>query len=262
MGSVYAECTAPLSQASLAWAGALAAGTESVVSHVTAARLWGLRTPSDPEVHVIAPRDSRLQVTGLRTHRVALAESEMCRLDGIVITTTIRTVLDCTLWLGEEAGRALLVDAVQRRLLVLDDVRTALRLMGQRHGLSRAWSIVADLSGGAHSEAEVRAHKILAAAGIRGWEANVAVHDLDGLVGVVDLLFEEAKVVVEIDGRAYHSDDLAFQRDRVRQNRLVAAGYTVLRFTWDDVVNNPDRLVALVRTAVAGTPAWVRPRRA
>jgi very-short-patch-repair endonuclease len=78
------------------------------------------------------------------------------------------------------------------------------------------------------------------------------VSDADGLIGIVDVLFDEARVVVEIDGRAYHSDDVAFQRDRTRQNRLMRAGYLVLRFTWDDVVARPDEIVALVRHALDG----------
>jgi very-short-patch-repair endonuclease len=73
------------------------------------------------------------------------------------------------------------------------------------------------------------------------------VHDGDGLIGIVDLMFEGAKLVIEIDGHAYHSDDIAFQRDRSRQNRLVRAGYTILRFTWDDVVHRPGEVAESVR---------------
>ena len=186
----------------------------------------------------------------------------MAVIDGIPCTSLLRTLLDCLLWLPEEAGRGMAVDALRRGLVSVDGLRTALRNTGQRHGLSRAWSVVADVGAGAHSEAEVRVHDVFRRAGVGGWTANTPVLDDDGLIGIVDVLFADACVIVEIDGRAYHSDDIAFQRDRTRQNRLIGAGYRVLRFTWDDVVARPDVVVALVRQALdargAGTQQQMR----
>jgi len=251
LGSVYADRSAPLTAVSLARAAALAAGAGANVSHVTSGVLWDLRVPDDPEAHVIVDPQRRLRIPGLRSHRVELAETEMAVVDGIPCTTLLRTMLDCLLWLPEEAGRTMAVDALRRGLVTVEDLRTTLRRSGQRHGLSRAWSVVADISAGAHSEAEVRVHRLLRRGGIVGWTANAPVHDADGLIGYIDLLFDEAMVTVEIDGRAYHSDDVAFQRDRTRQNRLIRAGYHVLRFTWDDVVARPEQFVQLLRDALA-----------
>jgi hypothetical protein len=251
LGSVYADRSAPLTAVSLARAAALAAGTGASVSHVTSGVLWDLKVPRDPEAHVIVDPERRLRIPGLRTHRLPLAESEMAVIDGIPCTSLLRTILDCLLWLPEEAGRAMTVDALRRGLVSVDQLRTALRHTGQRHGLSRAWAVIAEIGAGAHSEAEVRVHSVFRRAGVGGWEANAPVFDVDGLIGIVDLLFAAARLVVEIDGRAYHSDEIAFQRDRTRQNRLIAAGYRVLRFTWDDVVRRPDHVLAAVRQALA-----------
>jgi hypothetical protein len=252
LGSVYADRSAPLSAVSLARAAALAGGAGASVSHVTAAVLWDLKAPRDPEAHVIVDPERRLRIAGLRPHRLELSESEMAVVDGIPCTSLLRTMVDCLLWLPEEAGRAMAVDALRRGLVSVDHLRTALRHTGQRHGLSRAWSVVADIGAGAHSEAEVRVHHLFRRAGVGGWIANAPVSDGDGLIGIVDVLFAESRVIVEIDGRAYHSDDVAFQRDRTRQNRLIGVGYRVLRFTWDDVVARPDEVVAQVRRALAG----------
>lgn len=252
LGSVYTVSTTGLSSASLAWAAALGTGTETIVSHSTAARLWDLVVPPDPEVHVIAPRDSRLRITGVRAHRVGIEDREITRVAGVVCTSLERTAIDCLLWLPEEFGRALMTDALQRRVLDVETVRVALRRTGQRHGLARAWAVLADVSAGAHSEAEVLAHRILRKAGITGWAANVEVFDGMGLIGIVDVLFGPARLVLEIDGRAHHSDEGAFQRDRSRQNRLVAAGYRVIRFTWDDLVRRPDDVARVVRAMLAG----------
>ena len=67
---------------------------------------------------------------------------------------------------------------------------------------------------------------------------------------VADVLFREARVVVEVDGWAAHSDREAFERDRQRQNVLVNAGYVVLRFTWRDLTEREPTVVAQIREAV------------
>jgi hypothetical protein len=171
--------------------------------------------------------------------------------DQVLCTSLDRTVTDCMLWLPEEAGRALVVDAIRRRLVSVESVRSGLLAVGQRHGLARAWSVLRDVEHRPFSEAEVRAHRVLGRAGVAGWTANAPVYDEEGLIGVVDVRFDDVPLVIEIDGRAHHTDDDAFQRDRSRQNRLARAGYTVLRFTWDDVVSRPAELVQSVRDTVA-----------
>ncbi len=66
-----------------------------------------------------------------------------------------------------------------------------------------------------------------------------------------DFLFEASRVVVEVDGFAYHSDAEAFNRDRTKQNALILARYVVLRFTWLDLTEYPDRVIAEVRRATS-----------
>jgi very-short-patch-repair endonuclease len=55
------------------------------------------------------------------------------------------------------------------------------------------------------------------------------------------------RLAIEIDGWAYHSDVDRFQRDRRRQNVLVALGWTVLRFTWADLTQRPGYVTAAIR---------------
>lgn len=247
LGSVYADRSSHLNHASLARAAVLAAGTNGVASHTTAARLWDLDVPPDPDVHVIIDPRRRLTVPGLRVHRIRVSEAEMCSRKGILTTRLDRTVADCLLWLPEEAGTALATSVLQRQVLTVGEMRRALHLAGQRHGSPRAWAILASVGLDARSNAEVRFHELLRRGGVGGWRANVDVRDGDGFIGCVDVLFDEVSLVIEVDGRAYHSGDEAFQRDRERQNRLVRNGYTVLRFTWDDIVRRPDRVLAEVR---------------
>ena len=87
-------------------------------------------------------------------------------------------------------------------------------------------------------------------AGEGGWSgrepryANVRVAGHE-----VDVLWPDAKLVVEVDGYAFHSTRAAFERDRRRDGELQAAGYRVLRLTWRQLADEPEAVVAsLART--------------
>ncbi len=88
-------------------------------------------------------------------------------------------------------------------------------------------------------------HRALLAAGISDWRANVELVIL-GRTFRPDLVFDDVKLIVEIDGFAYHSGRDAFERDRQRQNLLTGAGWTVLRFTWRQVYDNPAEVVTQI----------------
>ncbi len=97
-----------------------------------------------------------------------------------------------------------------------------------------------------HSEAERVTHRRLLAAGISDWRANADLV-INGRTVRPDLTFDEVKLIVEIDGFAYHGDRDAFERDRQRLNLLTAAGWTVLRFTWRQIHDDPAAVVAQIK---------------
>lgn len=81
-----------------------------------------------------------------------------------------------------------------------------------------------------------------------------AVIRSDGrFVARVDFLWEEAKLVVEVDGMAKYQEAGALRDEKRRQNELVALGYTVLRFTWSDIVGRPDYVLAQVTAMIKTT---------
>jgi very-short-patch-repair endonuclease len=67
----------------------------------------------------------------------------------------------------------------------------------------------------------------------------------------VDVAFQAAWVAIEVDGLAFHTDSEAFHNDRVRQNAIALAGWQVLRFTWLDLFEYPDRVIATIRRAIS-----------
>ncbi len=90
------------------------------------------------------------------------------------------------------------------------------------------------------SPAERGYHDLFDQHGITGWVANQPIR-LGEARYVPDIMFKPERLIIEIDGREFHSDRATFESDRKRQDELVKAGWTVLRFTW----------------AMLDEPAWV-----
>lgn len=123
--------------------------------------------------------------------------------------------------------------------------RVQLRNKG-RYGSPAARLLLQAAADGARSAAERRLVKLLRDAGVVGWRTNYPV------VGYkIDVGFPTARVAVEVDGWAFHSDAKAFQIDRQRQNAIALAGWQVLRFTWLDLTEQPQRVIASIRHAIS-----------
>jgi very-short-patch-repair endonuclease len=84
-------------------------------------------------------------------------------------------------------------------------------------------------------------------ASLAGWRANQRVAGYG-----VDFVFRTAKLAIEVDGFAFHTDAEVFQRDRKKQNAIALAGYQVLRFTWLDLTEYPERVIAEISRAICG----------
>ncbi|MDP9397970.1 MAG: DUF559 domain-containing protein [Actinomycetota bacterium] len=111
--------------------------------------------------------------------------------------------------------------------------------------------LVRRASSGTRLEGEQVLLRLLRGSRLSGWEVNPLVYDARGLIGEVDVAFVAARVAIEVDGLAWHVDADRFQRARTKQNRLVAAGWVVLRFTWQDLTQRPDEVIARIAAAVA-----------
>lgn len=112
-------------------------------------------------------------------------------------------------------------------------------------GRPSALSLLQECDGRSQSPIESVARVTLRRGGLRV-EAGVPIAG----VGLVDLLVE-GRVVVELDGFAYHSGRREYREDRRRDRELLAQGYLVLRFTWEDVMRDPGEVVRAVRAALA-----------
>lgn len=177
---------------------------------------------------------------------------------GLVVAHPAYVVVDLLRFLDHDAAAAVGRSALQRRTATLDFLAERRAALGRLAGARQLGLVIEELYEGTHAESERRFVALLREAGVGGWRANHPVR-----VGArryfLDVAFPDARLAIEIDGRAHHSSAVAFQNDRRRQNDLVAAGWTVLRFTWDDLVNRPHDVVARILAAL-GSPqrtVWV-----
>jgi very-short-patch-repair endonuclease len=216
----------------------------------SAARQHGLDSPLSAPC-VVVPPDRHIRRAGVVVLRDELPDSDVQFRGAALVTTVRRTVFDGLRLLGDQAAERWLDRALQQGWTTLDDLSHRVRWSCGRHGAPRLARLVAAAACGARSRAERILVGILRGCGIPGWRYNVRVTLPGRQTVVVDAALLDIRLAIEVDGRAWHTDVERFQRDRTRQNLLVAAGWTVLRFTWEDLCYRPDEVARRVRETVA-----------
>ncbi|MEJ2861333.1 type IV toxin-antitoxin system AbiEi family antitoxin domain-containing protein [Actinomycetospora flava] len=231
----------------------LSLGPDATLVGPSAAWWWGLRDdpPARPTVAVPPERRPRPR-DDVDVLRRRIADAERTRVSGIAVTTRALTVLDAAAALGLDEGARVADRALQRGAVTVDSLRAAHRRTSGRRGAPVGAELIALADDGARSWAERELHRRMVAGGLTGWRANTGIA-LPGFGrAVADVAFEEQKVIVEVDGWAFHRDLRAFLRDGPRQSALAAAGWVVLRTHWYELRGAPeaflDRLRRTLRT--------------
>lgn len=140
---------------------------------------------------------------------------------------------------------SIIFDAI-RKGLEPEALMQALEAMPRFKGRQELRKLLTKSGQRPYSPLELRAHEKLRASDIVGWRANCPIW-----IGTkryeADIVIEGARLIIEFDGWRFHSSREAFVNDRIRQNELTAAGWTVLRFTEqtiDDLVPTIKRYLA------------------
>jgi very-short-patch-repair endonuclease len=165
---------------------------------------------------------------------------------GVRFTSPALTALD----LCDELGGDGIDTALRTRAATLNGMRAAIESTRGRAGNHHRRRLLLDSRDEPWSAAERLIHRLLRAAGITGWRANLAVPTL-GSIYYLDVGFERQMLAVEIDGRLHETDRGTFESDRWRQNQLVLQGWRVLRFTWSMLTQHPELVIQAIRQALA-----------
>jgi Protein of unknown function (DUF559) len=225
----------------------------AVVSHLTAAAMWGVAIPlerGDGPVHVTVSTGSAVRARDDRAvHRRPLSPVETTALDGVPITTPARTWRDLAAVLDRPALLAV-TDQLLLKRCTRSDLVDQLRLRPSGRGAARAREVLPLGDSRAESPMESWTRWLVHDAGLPMPDIQRDIHDARGwFIGRGDFVWEEQKVLVEFDGD-HHRDRKTFVEDVRRQNALIAAGWTILRFTSADVLGRPAYVIATIRAAL------------
>lgn len=242
-------------------AAVLASGPGAVVSHASAALLWRMlpswveeqrRTGRDRRngarwVDVVMAGSHRGRRPGIRLHRVeSLPPGDRTELEGIPVTVPARTVVDLATVLGTRELEAAIAAAEREGMVTREDLERRLAGRRGRPGAPALRSVLEARGGPAltRSEAEARVLALIRKAGLPVPETNVRIGPYE-----VDLLWREARLVVEVDGYHFHAPRPRFEADRRRDAWLLGAGIQVVRLSWRQITER--EMVTVVQLAQA-----------
>jgi very-short-patch-repair endonuclease len=234
-------------------AAVLAAGPDAVLSHRSAAALWGFRESARGAVEVTRPGWVRRR-PALEAHRRPLAADERTRARGIPVTTVSRTLLDLASVLPRESVVRAIREAEVRRLTDAVSLAALLDRYRGRRGVATVRSVVADAEIGStvtRSELEERFLAFVETAELPRPQVNASLH-LGGTWFELDCLWRAQRLIVELDGHAFHASVEAYERDRARDRALDVAGWRVVRVTWRQLHDDPIGLAADLGSLLAG----------
>jgi hypothetical protein len=239
-------------------AAVLASGEGALLSHGSAAWLWGI-APTCPRIsQVTVPRRGHGRAA-IRVHHVGtLVDADRSSVDGIAVTALPRTLLDLA---ASERPRRLqkLVDRAKR--LALLDLAAIDALLDRRPGAPGSPALRSALALYRHevfdrARSELLFLQLVERAGIRQPALNtwVAGH-------VLDAYWDRERFAVEIDGWKAHGTRAAFEADRLRDEELKLAGIDVIRVTARRIEREPDRVAARLQALLARRREELRQRR-
>jgi very-short-patch-repair endonuclease len=245
---VYRTAGAPVTWPQRQLAAVLAAGPEAGALHRAGAHLWDAYD-GEPPVEISVPRRQGIRLPGVVVHRTRDAMRLHVR-RGIPVTTPMRVVTD----LGSVVSAGVVETVLDRmevaRLLTIAAVEWELAAVARpgRRGAGALRQVLdrrALLDAPPDGMLEPRFARLCKLAGL---PTPVFQHRVGRYE--IDFAYPELLLAIEVDGYGPHSSRRAFQADRDRQNVLVGLGWTVLRFTWADVVKRPDHVARLVAEAI------------
>lgn len=252
---VFAVGHGAISRTARMCAATLACGAGAVLSHGSACELIGLWGTRPILIDVIPPKWSGRGIQGIRWHRVRLPEAEEIEIRNCIpCTSPSRTLVDMAGRCGQTSLRRLIEQAAILRVLDPGEIDRILAL-GRRRGatLLRAlldpWRSTAERPPKLRSPLEARLLSLLVSAGLPSPRCNVKMQ-IDAHWLEIDMLWEKQRLAIETDGEETHATKAAFQRDRWRDQLLIAAGYRTARVTWAQVHDEPAAVVKRIANAL------------
>ncbi len=236
-------------------AAVLACGPNAVLSHRSAAYLWGIVDEWDEPIDVTAPNRRGRSPDGVAAHRDgSLQPIDKTKLHGVPCTSLARTLLDYAGVVPEWELRRAVAQAEVLGVLDVEAMRSTLRRGRRRRGVARLRLVIDSLhpqTKRTRGDLERLFLGMCIRAELPQPEVNIWLDVPGGKPLQADFLWRDARLIVEADSREYHDTASAFEYDRKREQRFQAAAWRVSRCTWAQVEREPQRLVATIRSLLS-----------
>ena len=231
-------------------AAVLACGADSALSHRSAAHELGVRSSQRSRIDVTSPRRPGRRLANIDAHTSkTLLPRDVIEVDGLRCTSPARTLLDLAEVVSQQQLERACDQAEVLRLFDLKALQDVLDRAHGRRGAKALRAVLADHTIGStltRHELEARFLALCRRAGIPQPEVNTWL-PLEPIGIEADFLWRDARLIAETDGRATHLTRYAFENDRRRDQRLTLAGWRVVRFSYRQVVAEPDVVATTLR---------------
>lgn len=228
----------------------------AVASHEAAAEIHGMSGVQQDLAVVTVPTRSTNRFAGVIVHQSTdLIPEDSDEIGGIPVTNPPRTILDLAAVLTVKRLEHVLDHAMAAQIVSYESLAKVLQRVARRGkpGTARLRSILSDRGPGyvaPESELERILFQTLEDAGLPAPERQYPMPWRDHRDGRVDLAYPAHRLIIEADGRRWHTLAAAFETDRRRDNLAQLAGWRVLRFTWHQLTEEPQLVSSMVRSAL------------
>ncbi|MGH9038257.1 MAG: type IV toxin-antitoxin system AbiEi family antitoxin domain-containing protein, partial [Acidimicrobiia bacterium] len=264
---VYSWAGSPQSWERSLMAALLAAGPGAAASHRSGGRVWEITDGRDDTVEITVPRSRSPRLHGVVVHRSRdLVPDHSILHHRIPVTKPARTIVDLGAVLAPDRVEDALDRALTRQLISIAGVEWMLNEVSRqgRRGAGVAAGILDERALGrapADGQLEPRMARLLRNAKLPPAVYHHVIRDGNGcFLAEVDFAYPALKLAIEVDGFEVHGTPRAMGRDFIRQNGLVPHRWLVLRFTWRQVVRQPEYVAASIGASLSGLAAAAQPQ--
>jgi predicted transcriptional regulator of viral defense system len=257
---VYAVGHRAISREGKWMAAVLAGGPGALLSHRSAAALWGIRVTARAHIEVTVSRSRRAR-HGIDFHKSPVAADEATIRSAIPVTTAPRTLLDLAATINRSDLERVMERAEALRLVDPLSLADLTARHPRRPGVTAIRKALGTaIAAPTRSELEDRFLAVIDKAGLPRPSVNVPMQ-IAGRWVEVDCLWADRRLAVELDGHSTHGTRAAFERDRARDRALNVAGWRVVRITWSQLRDHPRELAADIEALLrAERSPTARPR--
>ena len=230
----------------------------SIVSHESAAELHGMGGVIANRPVVTVPIGRTHRYPDMRVHESTdITSDQVVEVDSMPTSRPARVIIELAQRMPIGRLKSLIESSIIEGHVELGDLEELASRLGRRGkpGTIKLRNALTAIGPGVLVSAsilELKGYQLLAEVGLAPPMTQFRPTWLEFIDGCVDFCYPEHLLIIEIDGRRWHTRTSDFERDRYRDNLAQIARWRILRFTWDQIVNHPGYVIDTIRKALAG----------